>query len=183
MNRTKTRDMVITALLTALTILIPIAFSPIRIPVGLSFTATVAVHVPIMLAMFISPVSAAMVAIGSGIGFFFSAPLVVALRAMTHVIFAVSGALMVKKLNCNVTLKLILVWLVTMILHGLFEAAITMWFWFANDAYPAMVYAESFTVGIGTLIHHTIDFVIMLGVLAVLSKSKFIDWKFKKASL
>ena len=179
--------MTIAGLLTALTILIPIMFSPIRIPVGLTFTATLAVHAPILIAMFISPWAAAFVAIGSAIGFFFSAPLVVAARAATHVIFAVAGAIMVQKMRGNGMSKLILVWLVTMALHAVFEAIVAgsmTYFAFEHPFYIAQ--AEAFTTGVGTLIHHSVDYVIMLVILAALSKAKLIDFKFefkKKAAL
>jgi niacin transporter len=183
MNKIKTRDMVITALLTALTILIPIIFSPIRFPFGRSFSMTFSVHAPIFIAMFISPVSAGMVAIGSAIGFFFSAPLVIFMRAATHIIFAATGAYMILKMNIGVVIKLILVWLVTMLLHAGFEAAIVMahWHWLGEPS--ELVYLEGYTVGIGTLIHHTIDYAIMLVILAILSKAKLIDWRFKKEPL
>jgi len=183
MNKTKTRDMVITALLTALSILIPMVFTapPFRIPIGTAFTATLTAHVPIMIAMFISPWSAAFVAIGSAIGFIFSAPLIIAARASTHIIFAMVGAYMILKMQSGTILKLITVWFVTMILHAGFEAIVTI---------PMMIYlgspipyVEGYTVGFGTLIHHTIDYAIMLIVLSALSKAKFIDWKFKKPSL
>jgi len=164
--------MTITALLTALTILIPIVFSPIRIPVGLTFTATLSVHVPIIIAMFISPWSAAFVALGSALGFFFSAPTVVAVRAATHVIFAVAGACMIRKMHGNTMLKLAIVWLATMVLHAAAEAVasgLMVHYAFGSPLYVA--YAEAFTTGVGTLIHHTIDYVIAIGILSVLAKA------------
>jgi len=179
--------MTIAALLTALTILIPIMFSPIRIPVGLTFTATLTVHAPILIAMFISPMAAAFVAIGSAIGFFFSAPTVVFVRAATHVVFAVAGAYMIRKMSANVTFKLILVWLVTMLLHASFEAAAAGLMVYLAFEYPLYIaYAEAATTGVGTLIHHSIDYAIMLVVLVALSKARLIDFKFdskKKAAL
>ena len=67
----KTRDIVVGGLLTGLSIMIPLCIGR-NASYGAHtslFTATIAAHVPTLLAMAISPGVAAMVAIGSGIGF------------------------------------------------------------------------------------------------------------------
>ena len=50
------KDMVITALLIAFGIIIPTAFSGLRVILPPAFTATLTAHVPIFVAMFISPI-------------------------------------------------------------------------------------------------------------------------------
>ena len=64
----KIRQMVYAGLLTALAIIIPIQFGFLKIIIP-PFTATLAAHVPMMLAMLISPAVAIVVGIGSTIGF------------------------------------------------------------------------------------------------------------------
>jgi niacin transporter len=68
----KIRQMVYAGLLTAIAIIIPIQFGFLRIIIP-PFTATLAAHVPMMLAMLISPPVAAVVGIGSTIGFYWQA--------------------------------------------------------------------------------------------------------------
>ncbi|HLS88484.1 MAG TPA: hypothetical protein VK008_02540 [Sphingobacteriaceae bacterium] len=94
---TRTREMVLGALLAALAIIIPIAFQgtlQFQLP---PFTATLASHVPSMLAMFISPTTAAIVGLGSTFGFLVTLGPVVAARAFTHVIFGVVGAYLYRR--------------------------------------------------------------------------------------
>ena len=94
----KTRDMVVSALLIAIGILIPMIFTglPFRIVVG-PYSATLMAHVPVIIAMFISPWTAVFTAVGTTIGFFFTAPVVVAVRAASHIVFAVMGAFLIRK--------------------------------------------------------------------------------------
>jgi len=182
MNKNKTRDMVITALLTALTILIPTAFTFLRVVLPPAFTATLMAHVPIVVAMFISPFAAAFVAIGSALGFLLTGlPPVVTARAATHIVFAVVGAYMLKKMHCKPIMKLIWVGLVTMILHAVMEAAVVipMMFIIQENPDPAVIYTASYVTGVGTLIHHAIDYVIALGVVSALAAAKLINWRFK----
>jgi niacin transporter len=59
---------------------------------------TLASHVAIFLAMFISPGTAAIVALGTTVGFVFSGlPIDVWFRALSHVIWAYGGALWLQK--------------------------------------------------------------------------------------
>ena len=65
----KTKEIVIGAMLTAFSILIPVAFGNyLRILIP-PFSATLASHVPVMIAMMISPAVAIIVGVGSGLGF------------------------------------------------------------------------------------------------------------------
>ena len=111
----KTKDLVLTALLIAIGIIIPIYFGFLRVVLPPAFTATIMAHVPIFIAMFISPWSALFTAIGTTLGFAFSGldPVVTA-RAGSHIVFALVGAFMIKK-RCN----LVLVGVVTAVLLSL----------------------------------------------------------------
>lgn len=162
-NKTiSTKDLVTTALLIAIGILIPIVFTPLRIVVG-PFTATLTAHVPVIIAMFISPWAAIFTAIGTAIGFLFSSPLVVAARAASHLIFAIAGAFLIQK-RCN----LILTWLVTVVLHAVFEA-IVVWLFFLGGQQPPAGYSSIVMVmitAIGTVGHHTVDYIIAYVIMA-----------------
>lgn len=141
----KTRDIVLGALLTALALIIPIYFGGyLRIYIP-PFSATVASHVPVMLAFLASPMVAVMVGLGSALGFLFSMGPVIAARAFIHAIFGFAGAKLIQK-GCSFEKALIL----TAPIHAIGESLIVLPFGF--DLYTALV-----LVGIGTLMHHLID--------------------------
>ena len=71
-------------MLTALAIVIPLTFGFFKVQLG-PFSATLASHVPLFLAMLLGPGAAVMVGVGSTMGFLVSTPLVVAARAFMHV--------------------------------------------------------------------------------------------------
>ena len=150
------KRLTLTALLIAIAILIPIVFAPFRITIG-PMSWTPASHVPIFIAAFISPPVAIAVAIGSTIGFFFTAPLVITARAATHVIFATILALYVKKKQRIGNLHMILLSIVIGIIHGLCEAFIVWWLFFGsikgNPAYYIWI-----LLGFGTFVHSMVDF-------------------------
>ena len=83
----KIKSLVVSAILIAVGIIIPL-FSPVRILIEPA-SFTLASHVAIFIGMFISPSVGVAVALGTTFGFFLSTPLVVALRAFSHVIFCV----------------------------------------------------------------------------------------------
>ena len=70
----KTNEIVLGGLLTALALVIPMAFGGILSIVIPPFSATLAAHVPIMLSMTISPLTAIMVGLGSSLGFLMFSP-------------------------------------------------------------------------------------------------------------
>lgn len=84
MKSTIYRNLTITALLMALAIMIPIVM-PLKVVIPPA-SYTLASHVPIFLAMFLSRKSAACVVIGSTLGFFVAGfPLVIVMRAASHI--------------------------------------------------------------------------------------------------
>jgi niacin transporter len=95
MRRNSVLKLSVSGLLIAVGIIIPM-FSPLKILLEPA-SFTLASHVAIFIAMFISPGMAASVAVGTTLGFYFGAfPIVVVLRAATHVVFAVAGAMYLK---------------------------------------------------------------------------------------
>ncbi len=169
-----TRELVITALLIAFGIVIPTACGFLRVVLPPAFTATLLAHVPIFIAMFISPWSALFTAIGTTIGFQFSGldPVVVA-RAGSHIVFTLVGAFMVKK-NVNI----VLTGVVTTLLHAVVEALTVFLFlslgWTVAKNGASFISVAFYTTGIGTLIHSAIDYVIAVVIAIPLTKAKAI---------
>ena len=167
----KTRDMVITALLIAIGIIIPIYFGFLRVILPPAFTATLLAHVPI----FISPWSAIFTAIGTTIGFAASGldPVVTA-RAGSHIVFALVGAIMIKR-NCS----LISVGIVTAILHALFEALTVYLFlamgWTSAKDGATFFSIAFYTTGIGTILHDIIDYIVACLVGCALVRAKMLQ--------
>ena len=102
------------------------------------------------------PWTAVFTAVGTTIGFFFTAPLVVAVRAASHIVFAIMGAYMLKKgMNLTVT------GLATGVVHAVFEGMV--FIFFAVGASTSSSYSNLammwITIG-GTFAHHIVDYVI-----------------------
>ncbi|MCY1713474.1 hypothetical protein [Caproiciproducens galactitolivorans] len=174
-KETKLISMVIAALLCAIGIVIPM-FAPKIILEPASFT--LASHVPIFIALFISPPVALAVSVGTTLGFFFAGfPIVVVLRALSHVLFALIGALLLKK---NTSLlssfaKSAGFGLLLSAIHAVSEITVVTLFYFGNHM-PTSYYAHGYftsvllLVGLGTLIHSMIDFGISIFVWKPLSR-------------
>ncbi|MEE1014127.1 MAG: hypothetical protein U0L92_07480 [Clostridia bacterium] len=172
-TKVKTKDLVISALLIAIGILIPMIFTglPFRIVVG-PYSATLMAHVPVIIAMFISPWTAVFTAIGTTIGFFFTAPLIVAVRAASHVAFAILGAALIKK-----GMRALPLCILTGILHAVLEGIVVMIFYVGGFSTPNAGYTISLLVLItivGTFIHHCVDFVISYAVGKGLARAKML---------
>lgn len=165
MSTTKTTNKVmvicIAGLLSAIGILIPM-FAPKIVIEPASFT--LASHVAIFIAMFISPEMAISVALISSFGFFIAGfPLVVVLRALTHLIFATTGAFVLKKHN-NILLSaktMIPFALLISLLHAVAEVTVVSFYYLGTGASMSMYYIFGL-VGIGTIIHSLVDFSIAL---------------------
>lgn len=145
-------------LLTALAIIIPTAFGFLKIQLG-PFSATLASHVPMFLSMFLGPIPAIMVGIGSTLGFLITSPAVIAARASSHIFVGLFGAIMLKK---GLSFRNVIIF--TAPIHAVLEAIFVIPFGFT-------MFKVLVVVGVGTLIHHTVDGIIALTVLAMLSKT------------
>lgn len=150
------------ALLTALAIIIPLAFGFLKVQIG-PFSATLASHVPVFLAMFLGPFAAIMVGVGSALGFLMSAPAVIAARAFMHTFVGLVGAYLLKK---GVSFSKVV--LITAPIHAILEALVVIPFGFT-------MYKVLVVVGTGTLLHHMVDGVIAYGLIKSLSKSMNLD--------
>lgn len=168
-------SLVIAALLCAIGIVIPM-FAPKIILEPASFT--LASHVPIFIALFISPPVAAAVSVGTALGFLFAGfPIVVVLRAFSHVFFAIAGAYILKRKADMLSTfgKSALFGLTLALIHAVSEVVVVTLFYFGNNM-PKNYYANGYfmsvilLVGVGTIVHSMIDFGIALFVWKPLSR-------------
>ena len=159
-----TRTLTISALLIALGILIPM-ISPIKIILGPA-SFTLASHVATFMAMFISPFTAIMVAFGTTIGFLLSGfPIVITLRAASHLVFAYFGAKYIEK-NPQILTGGKQIWLFNLLiglLHAVCEVIVVSIFYFSGNLSSeyydrGLLYSVMGLVGVGTVIHSMIDF-------------------------
>lgn len=169
MNK-RTREMVLAAILTALSILI--TYSPVKLQLPF-FTLTLGSHTPTLLAMLISPWVVVMTVIGNCIGYFMTIPapnsIIVVARAATHLIFALIGC----KLISDKKLNIYLVILITGIFHALAEAIVV--FALTPVILPgqAALYAAGIAL-VGTFIHHFLDCAITAPIALALVRAKII---------
>lgn len=162
--KTRTFHLAIAGMLIAIGIVIPM-FSPVKIVIEPA-SFTLASHVPVFIAMFISPMMAAAVALGTTLGFLLGGfPLTVVLRALTHVIFATVGAYYLQKHNCapihSIRSSLPFSFVIG-VLHAVCEVLIVLPF-YISGAMPQANYDKGFfisifvLVGIGSVIHSMVD--------------------------
>lgn len=179
MNKRKitVKDISIAALLTALALAIPL-FMPIKLVLEPIFSATFSAHVPGILSMFIGPFAVIGTAVGSALGFVSLGPWV-SLRAFSHIVFGLCGFKMLKK-----KLNVFLVALITGVLHAACEMIVGL------ISIPFIVMPAGgilkyiiITVGLGTFIHHCIDFAISLIILYALNSAKLLKTDINLKSL
>ena len=154
--------MTLTAFLTALAIVIPLVM-PIKIVIPPA-SFTLASHVAIFLAMFISPLMTVIVVLGSTIGF--------TLRALSHLLFGTIGALYLQKHpeTLDSQKKTWIFNFVLALIHAFGEVVVCILF-YTTTAYPANAFYILFgLVGFGTIVHSMVDFVIAKFVYQALKK-------------
>ena len=157
----KIKQMVYAGLLTALAIIIPIQFGFLKIMIP-PFTATLAAHVPMMLAMLISPVVAIVVGVGSTIGFLISGtPAPVVARAATHIIVGYIGARIILSNQSYIKAAAI-----TASIHGLLEMLVVIPFVGFN------VYQLLIVTAIGAILHHIADSAIAYAIVKAVAKAR-----------
>lgn len=177
MNRNqKVMNLTMTALLVAIGILIP-AISPVKIPLGPAGSFTLASHVAIFLAMFLSPAPAAAVALATTIGFWLSGfPFPVVLRALTHVVWAALGAWWLKK-HPDILYRPVpsaIFCVVVAIVHAALETVAIMVLFFQGTVMDqgGLWLTVFLPVGVVTLVHSSVDYIIALLVWRPIRKLK-----------
>lgn len=155
------RTLTLTALLTAVGILIPMIM-PIRVVIGPA-SYTLGSHIPIMMAMFISPMVACMVAIGTTLGFQMAGfPFIIVLRALSHLVFSFIGAKILSHSEGTLSAmpRRYGFSLMINILHALGEVVVV-YLVTTMGSTPApenFFYVLFVLVGLGTIIHGMVDF-------------------------
>ena len=164
----KIHEITVSAILIALCILIPMFFP--KLVVMPPFTATLASHVPLMIAICISPKIAIYVSLGSILGFFIAFPglPVVPARAIAHVIFAIPASYIIKK-----KINILLIIFVSGVIHAIFEMLVIL----IPIFYPTEVgiYQALTIMGVGTFLHHFFDVGIVAPIVKIL-KQVNIKW-------
>ncbi|TLG80255.1 hypothetical protein [Vagococcus zengguangii] len=157
------KKLTFSAILVAIGILIPMVM-PIKLMIEpVSFT--LASHVPIFLAMFISPGVAIAVALGTGFGFLLSFPITIALRAFSHIVFAYLGALFLQKNPAIIRSKQKDFWFAFIIgvIHAVVEALVV-FVLFINKGLPGAEYTTAYITNMllilvfGGLVHSLVDY-------------------------
>ncbi len=160
-SQNKVKTMTIAALLCAVGIVIPM-YSPIKILLDPA-SFTLASHVAIFIAMFISPAVGIFVAFGTAFGFLLSGyPIVIVFRAFSQIIFVAVGAYLLKK-NNNILLSpttMVPFAIIISIIHALGEIGSVLLYYCFNAPVNNMTNFIIYLVGLGTFIHSLIDFTI-----------------------
>lgn len=183
MKRNSVQQLTISALLIALGVLIPLVMP--RIVIGPA-SFTLASHVPLFVAMFFSPRMAVIVALGTTFGFLLTAPFIIALRALSHLVFALLGAWYLQKRPQIVyqPKKFQLYNFAIAIIHAAIETFVVAAFLLGGSSqvrYEGSLFVLLFGfIGIGGVIHSLIDYNIAFFVVKTLSKVYAVP-VFKKA--
>ena len=163
LSHEKIRKMCVAALLCAVGILIPI-LSPVKIQIPpMSFT--LASHVAVFLAMFISPAVGLTVEVGTTLGFVLAGfPPVVVLRAAVQIVFVALGAYWLQRDRnlLDSPVRAAAFGLALGAVHGVCEALVVTWFWFGGSVDGTFLSTVVGLVGFGTLVHSMVDYYIAL---------------------
>ena len=160
-SASKTRSITIAAVLTAVGIIIPMIM-PIKLIIGPA-SYTLGSHIPINMAMFVSPIVASVVAIGTTIGFQAAGfPAVIVARAFTHLFYATIGAYMIDKnkaLLAQTSSRFAFSFIIN-IIHAIGEIAVVYAFTTLGMSQQSenFLYVLFVLVGLGTLVHGMVDF-------------------------
>lgn len=172
------KEINLSAILIAIGIIIPV-FSPFKIMLEPA-SFTLASHVPIFIGMMISPLVAVCVAIGTAVGFIMSGmPIVVGLRAISHIVFALIGSIYLSKYRnkLNTQLKNQIFSFVIAIIHAVCEILCVIPFYFQGNMSEGY-YRNGFfisvvmLVGIGTIVHSMVDYQIAYFIMKSIGKAK-----------
>jgi niacin transporter len=153
-------------------------FSPVRLQMEPA-SFTLALHVPIFIAMFISPIAAIAVAIGSSLGFFIGDfPPVIAWRAVSHVFFAFLGSLYLyfRPHIVSSFFKMQLFSFIIGLLH-VWAEIIVVYLFYMDSGKSGIYYTRPdvfLLVGLGGLVHSVIDFIIAFVLIKFLAARKIL---------
>jgi niacin transporter len=137
---------------------------------------TLASHVPIFIAMMISPAVAVAVAVGTTIGFWFSTTPVIALRAASHLVFVLIGGFYLQRRpeTLSSPVQVHVFSFLVAVLHSVCEVGVVsvayVFGFLAPNFYAAGFNTVVLLLGVGFVIHSMVDFEIALVVFKALSR-------------
>lgn len=161
MNK-KLKRLTLAVMLSALGIIIPIIMPKIRISDAASYT--LASHVPLFIACFIGYDITILVGLFIGIGFFISTTPVIAVRAFSHLLWAIPLAFILKKDKEKIfNLKYnIIICIIVSLFHALFECLVVIPFYTTKLNLNYIIFSIILPIGLGGFIHSIIDYIISI---------------------
>lgn len=158
MRKNSVKQLTVVALLIAMGVVIPMIMP--RITIGPA-SFTLASHVPLFIAMFFSPGVAIAVALGTAFGFFHTAPFIIALRALSHLVFAILGSVYLQK-KPEIVLankKFQAYNFVIAIIHTVCEIAVVAIFFLSGQGVTPNNFGIILLImGLGGVVHSLIDY-------------------------
>ena len=163
MHHKNVYQLVVASVLCAIGLLVPLVMPKIILG-PMSFT--LGAHVAIFLAMFISPKVATVVCLGTTLGFFMTTPFIIALRAASHLVFALIGAFLLKRMPelLDKPVSAIGFNLGIGVIHALGEVAVVTPFFISGSMFSDEMLHNGFfssvviLIGAGTILHSFLDF-------------------------
>lgn len=181
MKKTRNKSMAFTAILIAFGILIPMMM-PAKIVIPPA-SYTLASHVPIFMALFISLPVAILVAFGTTLGFLLTGmPFLIVLRALSHLLFVLIGGLILQKFPKLIDKPLTLCLFAVMInlIHGIAEFALVYLMTVTTTTEAGYIWTILGLVGLGTVVHGLLDFYLAYYLFRFLSNKVGIDFSLEK---
>ena len=181
MKNNQTKSLAFTAILIAFGILIPLIM-PIKIVIGPA-SFTLGSHVPIFIAFFISLPVGILVALGTTLGFLLAGfPIVIVFRALSHLVFVLVAGLVLKKFPkvLENPLSTGLFALGVNVIHGLAEFIVVYVLMVGPQTEASYIWSLLGLVGLGTVIHGTVDFYLAFYLWRFLSDKVGINFSTKK---
>lgn len=158
-NHKQTQTIAYASILVAFGIIIPMMM-PIKVIIGPA-SFTLASHVPIFLATFISLPVAIFVSLGTALGFFMAGfPIVIVFRALSHILFAIIAATLLRKQSSLLEnpIKAFPFAFGINVIHATAEFAVVLLLTKTVSTDSSYIWTILGLVGLGTLIHGIVDF-------------------------
>ncbi|MCK1222123.1 hypothetical protein [Streptococcus uberis] len=158
-NHKQTQTIAYASILVAFGIIIPMMM-PIKVIIGPA-SFTLASHVPIFLATFISLPVAIFVSLGTALGFFMAGfPIVIVFRALSHILFAIIAATLLRKQSSLLEnpIKAFPFAFGINVIHAAAEFAVVLLLTKTASTDSSYIWTILSLVGLGTLIHGIVDF-------------------------
>jgi len=173
MNDSRLKNLTVSAMLVALSFILPYFVPPIVLPL---WTMTLTAHVPVFISVFISPLTAVMTTLGTTLAFFlkFPANFEVTLRAASHIVFVLLALALLKAgFGKKSLLQTAGFAVVISVVHALTEMLVIGVYLYLGIIVNSNAMSYLFVaVGLGSFVHSLIDFAIAFTVYKTLQKAR-----------